>query len=187
MIAGVIIADQVLASTIKVPFTVAKKSSEFVTLSIVYFWMSIATSLMTTSLIIFRILQVQRMSPESGSHRRFRPAIEIIVESAILYSVTLIIFTALDVIKTSNVFFAQNIHAQMAVRNTLSIYSIPMLTCHNQGIAPLLITLRVGAGFARPQEEWTSVNYSGDIQFAPSSSTFADSIGRDTSSESKNA
>jgi len=83
--------------------------------------MSIVTSLTTTSLIIFRIIQVQRISPESGGHRKFRPVIEIIVESAILYSVTLIVFTALDVTKSSNVFFAQNVHAQMAVSSTVNL------------------------------------------------------------------
>ncbi|KAJ7791793.1 hypothetical protein B0H14DRAFT_2395297 [Mycena olivaceomarginata] len=158
VLAGFIVSDQVTALKSLEPFTVAKKSEQFVQLSTIYFSLSVATSLTTTFLITLRILLVQRMSKKTGtgSHRSFNPIMEILVESAVLYSVSLLTFVVLDVKKDINVYYAQNIHAQMA------------------GLAPLLIILRVSAGKSRPQEEWSTKN-SGTLKFAPSNSTFANS------------
>ena len=71
--------------------------------------MSIGTSLTTAALITARVLYVQRALRRSG-----KAIIEIVVESAVLYSITLLIFLVWDVTKNPNVFYAQNIHAQMA-------------------------------------------------------------------------
>jgi hypothetical protein len=118
VLAGFIVSDQVTALKSLEPFTVAKKSEQFVQLSTIYFSLSVATSLTTTFLITLRILLVQRMSKKTGtgSHRSFNPIMEILVESAVLYSVSLLTFVVLDVKKDINVYYAQNIHAQMAVR-----------------------------------------------------------------------
>ncbi|KAJ7367648.1 hypothetical protein DFH08DRAFT_829026 [Mycena albidolilacea] len=158
VLAGFIVSDQVTALKSLEAFTVAKKSQQFVQLSTIYFSLSVATSLTTTFLITLRILLVQRMSKKTGtgSHRSFNPIMEILVESAVLYSVSLLTFVVLDVKKDINVYYAQNIHAQMA------------------GLAPLLIILRVSAGKSRPQEDWSTKN-SGTLKFAPSNSTFANS------------
>lgn len=118
--AGLIISDQVIALSTKEAFTMAKKSAEFVTFSTVYFSLSIATSLTTTLLITLRILIVQRASKNNMQKDSFNPIIEILIESAALYSVTLLIFVVLVITKNSNVYYAQNIHAQMAV--SLSLY-----------------------------------------------------------------
>jgi len=117
VLAGMIISDQVTALSTKEAFTVAKKSAEFVTLSTAYFSMSIATSLSTALLITARVLYVQRALRRSG-----KAIIEIVVESAVLYSITLLIFLVWDVTKNPNVFYAQNIHAQMAVSFKYSFY-----------------------------------------------------------------
>ncbi|KAJ7173011.1 hypothetical protein C8R43DRAFT_679035 [Mycena crocata] len=156
VLAGIIVSDQVVALRSLEAFTVAKKSAEFVKFSTIYFSLSVATSLTTTFLITVRILLVQRMSKQTGtgSHRSFNPIMEILIESAVLYSVTLLTFVVLDVKKDTSVFYAQNVHAQMA------------------GLAPLLIFLRVAAGHSRGKEEW-STRMSGSLKFAPSSSTVA--------------
>jgi len=154
ILAGFIISDQVVALRSLEAFTIAKKSEEFVKFSTVYFSLSVATSLTTTLLITLRILLVQRVSKQNGVNngRTFNPIVEILIESAVLYSVTLLTFVVLDIEKNVNVYYAQNIHAQMA------------------GLAPLLIILRVAAGHSRSQEEW-SASASGSLKFAPSNST----------------
>ncbi|KAJ6620459.1 hypothetical protein B0H10DRAFT_2021686 [Mycena sp. CBHHK59/15] len=159
ILAGFIISDQVIALRSLEAFTIAKKSEEFVKLSTVYFSLSVATSLTTTFLISLRILLVQRMSriTGTGSHRNYNPIMEIPVESAVLYSVTLLTFVVLDVKKDVNVYYAQNIHAQMA------------------GLAPLAIILRVAKGDARPHKEWSTTKISGSLKFAPSNSTVINS------------
>ncbi|KAJ7695400.1 hypothetical protein B0H17DRAFT_1008470 [Mycena rosella] len=154
ILAGFIISDQVVALRSLEAFTVAKKSEEFVKFSTVYFSLSVATSLTTTLLITLRIIFVQRMSKKNGTgtYHTFNPIMEILIESAVLYSVTLLTFVVLDIRKNTNVYYAQNIHAQMA------------------GLAPLLIVLRVAAGHSRPKEEW-STRISGSLKFMPSNST----------------
>ncbi|KAJ7852673.1 hypothetical protein B0H14DRAFT_2759787 [Mycena olivaceomarginata] len=156
ILAGFMISDQVVAEQSSEAFTIAKKSADFVRHSTIYFSLSVATSLTTTFLITLRILLVQRMgkNAETGSHRTFNPIMEILIESAALYSATLLIFVVLDVKKDTNLYYAQNIHAQMA------------------GLAPLLIILRVAAGLSRPQEDWSG-NLSGSLKFAPSHSTIS--------------
>ncbi|KAJ7677727.1 hypothetical protein DFH06DRAFT_1316532 [Mycena polygramma] len=135
--AGLIISDQVGADKSSEAFTIAKKSQEFVRFSTIYFSLSVATSLTTTLLITVRILLLQRMAKKirSSIHRSL---LEIPVESAVLYSATLLTFLALDVEKNTNYYYAQNIHAQMT------------------GLAPLLIILRDAAGYSRPSHEWST-------------------------------
>ncbi|KAJ6590678.1 hypothetical protein DFH09DRAFT_1245111 [Mycena vulgaris] len=123
ILAGFIISDQVIALKSLEAFNIAKKSEEFIKFSTVYFSLSVATSLTMTLLITLRILLI-------------------FIESAVLYSTTLLMFVVLDLRKDVNIYYAQNIHAQMA------------------GLAPLLIILliilRVAAGHSRPQDEWST-------------------------------
>ncbi|KAJ7479717.1 hypothetical protein FB451DRAFT_1031540, partial [Mycena latifolia] len=169
ILAGFMISDQVVAEQSSEAFTIAKKSADFVRHSTIYFSLSVATSLTTTFLITLRILLVQRMSKKAGtgSHRTFNPIMEILIESAALYSATLLIFVVLDVKKDTNLYYAQNIHAQMA-------WTLKSALTHRliYGLAPLLIILRVAAGHSRPQEDWSG-NLSGSLKFAPSNSTLS--------------
>lgn len=119
VLAGFIISDQVGALRSSEAFTVAKKSAEFVRLSTIYFSLSVATSLTTTLLISLRILLLRRMPRKTETGHTFNPLLEIPIESALLYSVTLLTFLALDVRKDANLYYAQNIHAQMTVRFTV--------------------------------------------------------------------
>ncbi|KAJ7053312.1 hypothetical protein C8F01DRAFT_1260644 [Mycena amicta] len=151
VLAGIIVNDQVVARRSSEPFIVAKKSAEFISLSSVYFSLSMATSLTTTLFIALRVILVQRSASSIGARittRRFNPIMEILVESAVLYSLTLLTFVALNAQKSVNVYYAQNIHAQIA------------------GLAPLLIILRIAAGKARPQADWSAtLNLSTALKF----------------------
>ncbi|KAJ7274949.1 hypothetical protein C8J57DRAFT_1062642, partial [Mycena rebaudengoi] len=155
VLAGFIISDQVANLRTLEPFTVAKKTQEFVNISTVYFSLSVATSLTTMLLINLRIFLVQRHMKKTGiiSRGNFNPVIEILIESAVLYSATLLVFVVFDVQKIVNLSYAQNIHAQMA------------------GLALLLTILRVATGHLRPQEEWSRPSAFSDLEFAPSNST----------------
>ncbi|EEB91512.1 hypothetical protein MPER_10114, partial [Moniliophthora perniciosa FA553] len=132
------IVAQVTLETSGDAFTSIKRMQDFVAFSTAYFVLSIATSLFTTFLLALRIILVQRAAVKATGHRKnpFSAAIEIPVESAALYSLSLLIFVILNVTKNVNAFYAQNIHAQMT------------------GIAPMLIVLRVAAGHSRPDTAW---------------------------------
>ncbi|KAF7323976.1 hypothetical protein MKEN_00619300 [Mycena kentingensis (nom. inval.)] len=175
VLGGIIISDQVIARRTSEPFTAARKAAEFVNLSGIYFSLSVATSLFTTLLITFRIVLVQRASKHvglsggRGLNNDFSTVIEILVESAVLYSATLLTFVVLLLQKDVSAYYAQNVHAQMA------------------GLAPLLILLRIAAGQSRPQAQWSTTHHASDftsegsMQFAegsaPTESTLSMSVG----------
>ncbi|KAF7323962.1 hypothetical protein MKEN_00617700 [Mycena kentingensis (nom. inval.)] len=183
VLGGIIISDQVIARRTSEPFTAARKAAEFVNLSGIYFSLSVATSLFTTLLITFRIVLVQRASKHAGlskstrgSNNDFNTVIEILVESAVLYSATLLTFVVLLLKKDVSAYYAQNVHAQMA------------------GLAPLLILLRIAAGQSRPQAQWSTTRHAsnpasdGSMQFAagpaPTESTLSMSMSMSAGSNS---
>jgi len=120
VIAGITIADQIIAARQSQSMVMAMQSRLFITFSTVFFALSISTSLMTTLLISARIIFVQRQSSgatNEGVKSLYKATIEIIVESAAIYSVTLLVL--IIVLSRphglSAQFYAQNIHAQIAV------------------------------------------------------------------------
>lgn len=95
-----------------------QKTKQFVTLSSAYFALSIATSLTTTLLIALRIFLIQRAARKIGvKSKSYSAILEILIESAALYSATLLIFVVLNSRHNINFYYAQNIHAQIAVSN----------------------------------------------------------------------
>ncbi|KAJ7152717.1 hypothetical protein C8R43DRAFT_842260, partial [Mycena crocata] len=106
----------------------------FIDFATPYFSLSLATTLLSTLLMILRIVVVTRIG--GGTLRGYGQVIELIVESAILYSLTLIVFLPLLVDHAFTHAYPQAILAQMT------------------GIAPTLIVARVSFGFARPSESW---------------------------------
>ncbi|KAF5348464.1 hypothetical protein D9756_009536 [Leucocoprinus leucothites] len=140
MAARFITAQVELETKPALAFTSIKRMRDYVNFSTAYFALSIGTSLFTTFCIALRIILVQRAAAKATKIRKnpYRAAIEIPVESAALYSATLLIFVILDVTKNVNAFYAQNIHAQMT------------------GLAPMLIVLRVAAGHSRPDTAWST-------------------------------
>jgi len=79
-----------------------------------------------------------RAFPGRKDENRYKGTIEIVAESTILYSMSLLVLIIFIVIKNPNIYYPQNIHAQISE------------------LAPLLIILRVAAGYSRPESEWNS-------------------------------
>jgi hypothetical protein len=117
--AGLAIAGQIDASLQMESLTAAEAEHQFIIYSTAFFSLSIATSLMTCLLTAGRIINVQRAttSVRLDSESPYRSTIEIVVESAAIYSVTLLVFIIIltrDDNPTSQ-YFAQSVHAQFAV------------------------------------------------------------------------
>jgi hypothetical protein len=117
--AGLAIAGQIDASLRKESLIAAEAEQQFLTYSTAFFSLSIATSLMTCLLTAVRIINVQRATASAGleSESTYRYTIEVVVESAATYSVTLLVFiiilTRHD--NPTSQYFAQSVHAQFAV------------------------------------------------------------------------
>lgn len=116
------IARQVNANLARESAYAQEKTGQFVTLSTVFFSMSIATSLTTALLIALRIISVERMTRKAGvgTGKTYNFIIEVVVESAAIYSATLL--TYIIVITghhtATALYYAENIYAQFAVRPT---------------------------------------------------------------------
>ncbi|KAF7332487.1 hypothetical protein MKEN_00130800 [Mycena kentingensis (nom. inval.)] len=117
--------------------------SKFVDFATPYFSLTLVTTVICTLLIVARILLVTRSTAialnPSGEvvNRKYSKAIEIIVESAVLYSITLIVFLPLMVQGSSKNAWPQTVLTQMT------------------GFAPTLILARVSFGLSRSAEGWT--------------------------------
>ncbi|KAK0434379.1 uncharacterized protein EV420DRAFT_1248273, partial [Desarmillaria tabescens] len=98
-----------------------------------YLSFSLGTTLFCTILIIYRIIKVGRSSNSIGA---YRGVIEILVESASLYAVSLILWMA---------FLLHNYEA--------SVYPEAIYVSIT-GIAPTLIVGRIASGQARPDDSW---------------------------------
>ncbi|KAJ7068597.1 hypothetical protein C8F01DRAFT_615831 [Mycena amicta] len=118
----------------------------FIDFATPYFGLSLGTTLLCTLLIILRIVLVTRMTRES-SLNGYGAVIEMVVESAALYSATLIAYLVFLVMKTFQDGYPQAILAQMA------------------GIAPTLIVARVSLGLSRPDESWNSTSRASTMRF----------------------
>ncbi|PBK94984.1 hypothetical protein ARMGADRAFT_910165, partial [Armillaria gallica] len=93
----------------------------------------LATTLWCTLLIIYRILTVTGVNHGAGSQLRvYRHFIEVLVESSALYSISLIIFLALNLCKDMRELYLDSIVAIA------------------KGVAPTLIIGRAAAGYTRP-------------------------------------
>lgn len=104
-------------------------------LTTVYIAMVLATTLLCTVLIVYRIVSVGGAQYASGI-RTYRGAIEVLVESAALFSVSLIIYVAL------------------VARNSVADNYLDIIAAAFRGIAPTLIVGRVASGHARPDHSW---------------------------------
>ncbi|PBK93608.1 hypothetical protein ARMGADRAFT_1079907 [Armillaria gallica] len=104
---------------------------------VLYSSFTLASTLWCTLLIIYRIVTVVRSAGEAGGGlSAYRHVIEVLVESAALYSISLILFVA---------FYA---------RNDATMYYFDVLSAITRGIAPTLLVGRVAAGHARPDDSW---------------------------------
>ncbi|KAK0231354.1 hypothetical protein IW262DRAFT_1526663 [Armillaria fumosa] len=95
--------------------------------SILYLPFILTTTVLTTLLIIYRIVKVAN-SPCSIGHGSYRRVIEILVESAALYSISVIVYMGL------------------VASNNQSAYYADAIMAYIEGIAPTLLVARVASG-----------------------------------------
>ncbi|KAJ7238713.1 hypothetical protein C8J57DRAFT_1727601 [Mycena rebaudengoi] len=112
-----------------------------------YFALSLVTTSLATIFIVFRIITMT--DPAARKARGYTRAIEIMVESAALYSISLIVFLPFLVQKAS---FDSGYPQAFITQLT--------------GICPTLIVARVSFGHARPDETWRGRRAS--VEFASS-------------------
>jgi hypothetical protein len=121
------------------------------TILVTHVTLSVATTLLSTVFIIYRILSAARLRRCEQS----RGAIEVMVESALLYSVASIIYMAL--VSSSKTMMA-SMYADAFFEAMMVCLShfvvVRILMCALQSIAPALIMLRVVLGRARKDSEW---------------------------------
>ncbi|KAE9391702.1 hypothetical protein BT96DRAFT_979748 [Gymnopus androsaceus JB14] len=126
----------------------------YVQAAITFFSLSLATTVICSGLIIYRILS---MRSDSGSYNR---VVEAITESVILYSITVIIYVPVTAVESrpnrSSVSF-----------NSAYIQSVmfPM-----SGIGPTLLILRSILGLTRAQDTWSPTSPDNSLIFAGISS-----------------
>ncbi|KAJ7432167.1 hypothetical protein B0H11DRAFT_820125 [Mycena galericulata] len=103
-----------------------------------YFCMCLATTLLATILIVARIVCLTYANAGTGAFKfsGYRAVIEMVVESALLYSAVLVVYIALLFDSAYENLYAQAILIEMT------------------GIAPTLIVARVSFGLARPSASW---------------------------------
>ncbi|KAK0228056.1 hypothetical protein IW262DRAFT_1348739 [Armillaria fumosa] len=114
----------------------------FETCTALYTSFILATTLLCTVLIIYRILSIEWAKPRTNARRFslgvYRNLIEVIVESAVIYSVTLILFMI-----TLYCSYVSGIFMYFDCIGTIA-----------RGVAPTLLVGRVASGHARPNDSW---------------------------------
>ncbi len=119
---------------------------------ILYISFNIATTILCTLLIIYRIITV---SHAGMGVRSFRGIIEIIVESALIYSITLLVYLVLVACNSDKGPYLDLLAALTRVCLIHLLFcSLALMLTSLKGIAPTLIVGRVAAGHARPDESW---------------------------------
>ncbi|PBK62444.1 hypothetical protein ARMSODRAFT_980714 [Armillaria solidipes] len=114
----------------------------------------LATLLWCTTLIIYRIL---RVGGAAGRIHVYQSVIEILVESASLYSAVLVVLVVFE------------------ARNELTASYIEDLASAIRGIVPTILVGRVAAGHARPDNSWSDNTTASSIRFRNHSSSQNDS------------
>jgi hypothetical protein len=105
-----------------------------------FFFISMGITVLATSLIIFRILNVSRAGGTAG---RYGHVIEILVESGILYSTLLFITGVLQALTT----------APLSVGEAGTYFTAVLIPV--TGIAPTLISERIMTSTERDNEKWS--------------------------------
>lgn len=125
--------------------------TKFTDPGIVYFSLSLTSTVLSTLLIIYRIIVISR---RTLSLNRYTGVIEIITESAALYTIALIVFLPFFARKD----FSQGYAQAILVPITVCIYPIDWICLwfhdgHWQGIAPTIITARVALGLTQERAQ----------------------------------
>ncbi|KAK0479437.1 hypothetical protein EDD18DRAFT_1113860 [Armillaria luteobubalina] len=134
--------------------------------AVLYASLVMATLLWCTILIIYRIL---RVGGAAGRIHVYQRVIEMLVESALLYSAVTVVLLVFE------------------ARNEMATVYIQALALVMRGIMPTMLVGRVAAGHARPDDSWSDSTPGSSIRFGNHSTSQNDtemSVGseRDTSS-----
>ncbi|KAK0221208.1 hypothetical protein EDD85DRAFT_941590 [Armillaria nabsnona] len=122
--------------------------------AVLYSSLILATLLWCTILIVYRILRVGGTAGTMGVYRR---VIEMLVESALLYSAVIVILLVFE------------------VRNQGAAAYVEEFAIAIRGIAPTILVGRVAAGHARPDDSWSENTTSSSLRFRSNSSSQNDS------------
>ncbi|KAK0502756.1 hypothetical protein EDD18DRAFT_1134972 [Armillaria luteobubalina] len=162
MITG--LAFKILQIRTTVQGTVPAVSYE--TCTTIYISLILATTLLCTLLIVYRILSIEWAKPKPAGTRKYslgayRNVIEIIVESAALYSIMLIVYIIFT--------FQDEVGSE---------YLDP-ISEFIRGVAPTLLVGRVAAGHSRPDDSWkgsviSSLRFGTGRRTQPSTETSAE-------------
>jgi hypothetical protein len=113
--------------------------------------LSVATTTLSTIIIVTRILLVSRMP---GASKQPRLVAEIITESAAPYTISALIYIAMIPGDYYYIDYASAFFAYMAVRPLPFPTSLPVNS--SQNFVPVFIMLRVVLGRTRPGTDWSS-------------------------------
>ncbi|SJL13960.1 uncharacterized protein ARMOST_17412 [Armillaria ostoyae] len=134
--------------------------------AVLYSSLVMATLLWCTILIIYRIL---RVGGAAGRIHVYQRVIEMLVESAALYSAMIVVLLVFE------------------ARNEIAANYIENMAIAMRGIMPTMLVGRVAAGHARPDDSWNESTPRSSLRFRNDSSSQNDSqmnvgSGQDTSS-----
>lgn len=131
----------------------------------VYLALSFGTTLVLMLLIVYRIMSIntrnraiwEKNSLDDAygpSASRVRSAVEILVESSMMYAISIFVLFVLLAIENPTYVYAQAVVTQITVGTSACAYHV---ACSRlKGLAPTLILTRISLGLARPPETWTS-------------------------------
>ncbi|KAK0209529.1 hypothetical protein IW262DRAFT_511807 [Armillaria fumosa] len=112
--------------------------------ALLYSSLVMATLLWCTILIIYRIL---RVGGAAGRIHVYQRVIEMLVESALLYSMVIVVLLVFE------------------ARNETAANYIESLAIAMRGIMPTMLAGRVAAGHARPDDSWSKITLGSSIRF----------------------
>ncbi|KAF9004958.1 hypothetical protein BDZ89DRAFT_1145379 [Hymenopellis radicata] len=147
VICGLISYPFYLANTITVTSGQSAAPAAQLNWTIVYYSVTASINIITTSLILIRILSVGGLRLA----RTYRGLVEILVESACMYSTTYVIYLAV---------YLQKVHATHWSSSAWYVYAFMNAVT---AAAPTMIIGRVMAGKARPSDSWMNPSRLPDI------------------------
>ncbi|KAK0433291.1 hypothetical protein EV421DRAFT_1845898 [Armillaria borealis] len=122
--------------------------------AVLYSSLILVTLLWCTILIIYRIV---RVGGAAGRTRVYQRLIEMLVESALLYSAAIVVLLVLQ------------------VRNDVAGTFVEVVAIAIRAIAPTILVGRVAAGHARPDDSWGASTPRSSLRFRNNSSSQNDS------------
>ncbi|KAK0221144.1 hypothetical protein EDD85DRAFT_796541 [Armillaria nabsnona] len=136
-------------------FTNRRFFDNVVNWAVLYSSLILATFLWCTILIVYRIM---RVGGAAGRMHVYQRVIEMLVESAFLYSAVLVVLVVLE------------------ARNERAADYIEGVAAATRGIMPTILVGRVAAGHARPDDSWSEHTTASSIQFRNHSSSQNDTL-----------